>query len=118
MPVHDWTRVNAGIFHDFHTVWLVEIRNRLNAGLLPEGYYALAEQIASETNPDVRLVIRHASALSSRGSGGTGLSPAGDGDARTDMVAASEAGNANDGARRSIHPPQWLLARSRWARTA
>jgi hypothetical protein len=44
MPVHDWTLVEAGIFHDFHTVWIAAIRNALNEGLLPEGYYALAEQ--------------------------------------------------------------------------
>lgn len=41
MPVHDWTRVEAGIFHDFHTVWIGQIRNALNEGLLPAGYYAL-----------------------------------------------------------------------------
>jgi hypothetical protein len=44
MPVHDWTRVEAGIFHDFHTAWVAEIRTALNEGGLPEGYYALAEQ--------------------------------------------------------------------------
>jgi hypothetical protein len=44
MPVHDWTRVEAGIFHDFHVAWIPEIRKALNGGLLPEGYYALAEQ--------------------------------------------------------------------------
>jgi hypothetical protein len=44
MPVHDWTRVEAGIFHDFHTVWIGAIRNALNEGVLPQGYYALAEQ--------------------------------------------------------------------------
>jgi hypothetical protein len=42
MPVHDWTRVEAGIFHDFHTVWAVAIRNALNDGLLPKGYYVMA----------------------------------------------------------------------------
>ena len=36
MPVHDWTRVEAGIFHDFHVAWLPEIRKALNGGLLPE----------------------------------------------------------------------------------
>src|SRR5947207_5434277 len=44
MPVHDWTLVEAGIFHDFHTVWIGAIRTGLNNGLLPRGYYALAEQ--------------------------------------------------------------------------
>ena len=41
MPVHDWTRVDAGLFHDFHQSWSVEIKNAPNAGLLPKGYYAL-----------------------------------------------------------------------------
>jgi hypothetical protein len=46
MPVHDWTRDEAGIFHDFHNCWLTELRNTLNGGLLPAGYYALTEQHA------------------------------------------------------------------------
>ena len=44
MPIHDWTRVDAGLFHDFHLSWIAALRNRLNKGVLPEGYYALAEQ--------------------------------------------------------------------------
>jgi hypothetical protein len=44
MPVHDWTLVEAGIFHDFHTVWIGVLRSALNEGVLPQGYYALAEQ--------------------------------------------------------------------------
>src|SRR5260370_38595669 len=53
MPVHDWTRVEAGIFHDFHTVWTGALRNALNEGLLPRGYYALAEQHAGRSIADV-----------------------------------------------------------------
>jgi hypothetical protein len=53
MPVHDWTRVEAGIFHDFHHSWIEEIKRALNAGLLPEDYYALAEQFAAGFGPDV-----------------------------------------------------------------
>jgi hypothetical protein len=53
MPLHDWTRVEAGIFHDFHNAWITEIRNSLNNGLLPEGYYALSEQHAGRFIPDV-----------------------------------------------------------------
>ena len=37
MPVHDWTRVEAGIFHAFHVAWVPEIQKALNGGLLPEG---------------------------------------------------------------------------------
>lgn len=51
--VHDWTRVDAGIFHAFHHVWIAEIQRSLNAGLLPPDYYALPEQIAGGLGPDV-----------------------------------------------------------------
>jgi hypothetical protein len=53
MPVHDWTRVDTGIFHDFHLEWLASIKHALNHGLLPEGYYSLAEQFAGPFAPDV-----------------------------------------------------------------
>jgi hypothetical protein len=53
MPVHDWTRVDAGIFHAFHVGWVPEISKVLNGGLLPEGYYALAEQHAGRSIADV-----------------------------------------------------------------
>jgi hypothetical protein len=53
MPIHDWTKVNAGIFHDFHGAWIIELRNALNGGLLPEDYDALAEQVTRPFGPDV-----------------------------------------------------------------
>jgi hypothetical protein len=53
MPAHDWTRVRAGIFHDFHNAWITEIRNALNGGILPPDYYALGEQSAGAADPDV-----------------------------------------------------------------
>jgi hypothetical protein len=53
MPVHDWTRVDDGIFHDFHTVWIGQIRTALNSGLLPNDYYALAEQHAGTSIADI-----------------------------------------------------------------
>jgi hypothetical protein len=53
MPIHDWGRVSAGVFHDFHLVWIAEIRTILNSGVLPEGYYAMCEQIAGPVAPDV-----------------------------------------------------------------
>ena len=57
MPVHDWQRVSAGIFHDFHTTWIVELKNALNAGLLPPDCYAISEQYAGQAHPDV-LTLR------------------------------------------------------------
>lgn len=43
MPIHDWTRVAAGIFHDIHHDWIFTIKHALNQGVLPPDYYALAE---------------------------------------------------------------------------
>jgi hypothetical protein len=57
MPIHDWTRVDPGIFHHFHHSWIEEIQRALNRGLLPPEYYALAEQIAGGMGPDV-LTLR------------------------------------------------------------
>ena len=53
MPARDWTRVEAGIFHDFHHAWIEEIKRTLNTGILPDDYYALAEQHAAGYGPDV-----------------------------------------------------------------
>jgi hypothetical protein len=53
MPIHEWTRVEAGIFHDFHHAWIEEIKRELNARLLPGDYYAMAEQHAAGFGPDV-----------------------------------------------------------------
>src|SRR4051794_5922539 len=53
MPVHDWSRVDAGTFHHFHSLWIAEISNALNDGLLPPDYYAMAEQVVGGTIPDV-----------------------------------------------------------------
>jgi hypothetical protein len=52
MPIHDWTRVEAGIFHHFHHSWIEGIKRTLNAGLLPESYYALAERHAERVVPE------------------------------------------------------------------
>jgi hypothetical protein len=53
MPIHDWTRVTAGTWHDFHLAWISELRNALNSGRLPPSFYAQAEQIAGPFGPDV-----------------------------------------------------------------
>jgi hypothetical protein len=53
MPIHDWTAVDAGPFHDFHEDWAIELRRRLNAGILPPGYFAMADQRVSGPEPDV-----------------------------------------------------------------
>jgi hypothetical protein len=58
MPIHDWARVDANVFHDFHQTWAISIRNALNAGLLPDGYSALVEQHSGPAIPDVLTVER------------------------------------------------------------
>jgi hypothetical protein len=56
MPIHDWNRVPAGIYHDFHQDWTIEIRRTLNRGILPPGYYAMADQRVSGPEPDIVAV--------------------------------------------------------------
>jgi hypothetical protein len=58
MPVHDWTRVEAGIFHAFHHDWITELARALNRGVLPPAYYALPEQFAGRLGPDVLTLRR------------------------------------------------------------
>jgi hypothetical protein len=53
MPVHDWTRVVAGNYHDFHQRWIGAIRDVLNDGRMPASYYAMAEQKANGPISDV-----------------------------------------------------------------
>jgi len=44
MPVHDWTRVDAGLFHAFHQSWIIKLCDALNADWLAADYFALPEQ--------------------------------------------------------------------------
>jgi hypothetical protein len=84
MPIHDWSRVDAGIFHAFHHGWITEIARALNHGLLPLDYYALPEQFAAGFGPDV-LTLQSpgesgddgegAPDGSPQGGGGVGLAP-------------------------------------------
>jgi hypothetical protein len=53
MPIHDWSRVDEGIFHDFHHAWIGENKRALNRALKGTDYYALVEQIAGGLGPDV-----------------------------------------------------------------
>src|SRR5437879_6548745 len=58
MPLHDWTRVPAGLFHDFHQSWSIRIKDALNAGRLPKGLSALVEQRSGPREADVLTVER------------------------------------------------------------
>ena len=44
MPIHDWTRVDAGLFHAFHQGWISALSRALNTGGLPPDHFALLEQ--------------------------------------------------------------------------
>jgi hypothetical protein len=47
--------VDAGILHDFHNAWLMELRNFLNGGQIPPDYYALTEQDTGQVIVDLSL---------------------------------------------------------------
>ena len=61
MPIHEWTRVDAGIFHHFHQRWIGAITDVFNQRLLPREYYALAEQQGAGFEDDV-LTLKAAEA--------------------------------------------------------
>lgn len=53
MPIHDWTRLEAGDFHHFHQRWISAIADTLNGGLLPSEFIAMTEQVTGRPIPDV-----------------------------------------------------------------
>jgi hypothetical protein len=53
MAIHDWTRVDAGLFHAFHQLWISTLCGALNTGRLPPQYFALPEQSIRGPIPDV-----------------------------------------------------------------
>lgn len=75
MPVHNWKRVEAGLFHHFHQQWIAELCARLNSRSLPRGYYAMIEQSAGHAIPDV-LTFERLSPESGDDSGGLAVAAA------------------------------------------
>src|SRR5690349_1336543 len=75
MPIHDWTRVDAGLFHNFHLQWIAALSNALNQGVLPPDYYALAEQKTGGVVPDV-LTLKLATDSEPEGTNSGGLAVA------------------------------------------
>ena len=77
MPIHDWTRVSAGTFHDFHGAWIIHLKETLNDGLLPEGFYAMSEQHGGQIIADI-LTLHQGDAKSVLlpGRGSPALAPA------------------------------------------
>jgi hypothetical protein len=57
MPIHDWTIVRAGTFHNFHFRWTAAITDRLNAGLLPRRFFGMAEWGEDGPEPDFVLPV-------------------------------------------------------------
>jgi hypothetical protein len=53
MPIHPWSRVDDGDFHHFHLQWIGGLAGVLNETLLPKPYYAIAEPVLGEAEPDV-----------------------------------------------------------------
>lgn len=69
MPIHDWSKVDAGIFHDFHHAWIEQIKRMLNSGVLPPDHYAMAEQHTSHFGPDVLTLQSRVPAAQDAGNG-------------------------------------------------
>jgi hypothetical protein len=77
MPIHDWTRVDAGLFHAFHQTWITTICTALNNGGLPPDYFALPEQRIHGPIPDVlTLKLSKADNGPEGGSGGLAVATA------------------------------------------
>jgi hypothetical protein len=74
--MHDWTKVEAGIFHAFHHEWISEISRALNGGLLPSAYYALPEQVAAGFGPDVLTLQGKSEGEADKSGGGSAAGPA------------------------------------------
>jgi hypothetical protein len=75
MPIHDWTRVDHGTFHDFHQGWATQIRSALNNGILPPGYEAKVEQHTDDGIPDV-LTLQRGPSPNGNGTGLAATNPA------------------------------------------
>jgi hypothetical protein len=88
MPVHDWTRVDAGLFHAFHQRWISALCDALNAGGLPPAYFALQEQNIRGPIPDV-LALHLSPDDEEPSGGGSGLAVA-TAPPRTRLVRRSE----------------------------
>ena len=103
MPIHDWTRVTPGTYHQFHHHWLSQVELFLNGGNLPDDLYAMVEQVVGEKNrhaePDV-LALRDLSI---------------DDDEDYDGAGGDPAGRADDGGLLVAHAPPKVSVMTRFA---
>ena len=67
MPIHDWTRAEAGDFHHFHQTWIPLLAAALNDGGLPPEFMALAEQVTGRPISDVVTLEARSPRGSARG---------------------------------------------------
>jgi hypothetical protein len=67
MPLHDWTKFDAGVFHDFHQGWAVQISSALNSGLLPDEYYALIQMPLATTEAEIFPLVFGSDRLDEQG---------------------------------------------------
>ncbi|HLW65188.1 MAG TPA: DUF4058 family protein [Gemmataceae bacterium] len=56
MSIHNWTKVDAGIYQAFQHCWISAIGDALNSGPLPDNYYALCELQVTASNSVAELV--------------------------------------------------------------
>ncbi len=75
MSIHDWTRVQAGTYHNFHYRWLATIMDWLNAGFLPRGLFAMAEQNVGGPVTDVLTLSKRDADFRPSGGGTATLAP-------------------------------------------
>jgi hypothetical protein len=76
MPIHDWTRIPAGLFHHFHQDWTIEIARELNRGRLPRGLSALVEQRSGPRESDVLTIENTSQTGQIDSAGDTGVATA------------------------------------------
>lgn len=67
MPLCDWTKFNAGLYHHFHQRWIGDITDSLNAGRLPADLFALVGQFAGGLHPDALTLERGTNRDNTRG---------------------------------------------------
>lgn len=108
--IHDWSKVDAGLFHHFHQRWISALSDELNAGKLPDGYFALAEQHAGARIPDVlALHLPSSTAKDDDGEPGVAVAAA---QPRASIVRRSEADSYIQKANRIVvrHPSGEVVA--------
>jgi len=87
--MHDWSKKNVGLYHNFHQDWATQLYRALNAGRLPPGYLAMTDQRVEGWEPDVITLHTHSTPSSSPGGLAVAERPP---KVRTVVRAESEAG--------------------------